>query len=405
MTNMKKIFNSKLWLCPIVYLMFCLAACDDAQNDAIDSRIYIAESTSLSYEAKKVTVDDKGSVVSVTPRAGKNVVNDVEVTLGLNPQAIDIYNAKNGTNYIAIPEELFTLEHNKVVIKKGESLAPTVKISIKPLSQEMIDSGNKYALPVAITSVSGDAETLIGADVMIFIMDQVIITSVPILTGEKSIKMNMRKDYEVTQWSLEMRVNMSELGDGVTPGVGYPGPPSYQNQAIFSAGPGSTGTAADGEIYIRFGDGPIPGNILQVKTQGTQINCSTKFKNNQWYHLAFVCNGIKLTIYVNGNVDAVLDLPNKPLRLVKESFGLCNGSWMVTNAMFSEVRFWTTAISQSQIQNNMYAINPKSEGLEAYWKLNEGSGTTFKDATGNGNEGVALNGVVGWQDGIRSDGK
>ena len=121
--------------------------------------------------------------------------------------------------------------------------------------------------------------------------------------------------------------------------------------------------------------------------------------------MAFVCNGIKLTIYVNGNVDAVLDLPNKPLRLVKESFGLCNGSWMVTNAMFSEVRFWTTAISQSQIQNNMYAINPKSEGLEAYWKLNEGSGTTFKDATGNGNEGVALNGVVGWQDGIRSDGK
>ena len=51
--------------------------------------------------------------------------------------------------------------------------------------------------------------------------------------------MEMRQDYTVTQWSLEMRINMSELGDGVTPGVGYPGPPSYQNQAIFSAGPGN----------------------------------------------------------------------------------------------------------------------------------------------------------------------
>ena len=80
---------------------------------------------------------------------------------------------------------------------------------------------------------------------------------------------------------------MSELGDGVTPGVGYPGSPSYQNQAIFSAGPGN-GIAEDGEIYIRFGDGPIPGNILQIKTQGTQVNAATKFKNNQWYHLAFV---------------------------------------------------------------------------------------------------------------------
>ena len=28
--------------------------------------------------------------------------------------------------------------------------------------------------------------------------------------------------------------------------------------------------------------------------------------NNQWYHLAFVCDGVKLTIYVNGNIDANL---------------------------------------------------------------------------------------------------
>ena len=115
--------------------------------------------------------------------------------------------------------------------------------------------------------------------------------------------------------------------------------------------------------------------LLQIKTQGTQVNAATKFKNNQWYHLAFVCDGVKLTIYVNGNIDATLDLPRKPLRLVKNSFGICNGDWMVTDAIVSEVRFWTTAISQSQIQNNMFAINPGTDGLEAYWKLNEGAGT------------------------------
>ena len=132
---------------------------------------------------------------------------------------------------------------------------------------------------------------------------------------------------------------------------------------------------------------------MQIKTQGTQVNAATKFKNNQWYHLAFVCDGVKLTIYVNGNIDATLDLPRKPLRLVKNSFGICNGDWMVTDAIVSEVRFWTTAISQSQIQNNMFA------------KLNEGAGTEFKDATGHGNKATAPNGVVRWVDGIRSDGK
>ena len=291
-----------------------------------------------------------------------------------------------------------------MAIKKGELVAPTVKVTIDPLTKEMLDSGDKFALPVAITAVSGGQQTLEGADVMIYIMDQVIITSAPVLTGTKPITMEMRQDYTVTQWSLEMRINMSELGDGVTPGVGYPGPPSYQNQAIFSAGPGN-GIAEDGEIYIRFGDGPIPGNILQIKTQGTQVNAATKFKNNQWYHLAFVCDGVKLTIYVNGNIDATLDLPRKPLRLVKNSFGICNGDWMVTDAIVSEVRFWTTAISQSQIQNNMFAINPGTDGLEAYWKLNEGAGTEFKDATGHGNKATAPNGVVRWVDGIRSDGK
>lgn len=401
---MRNIIKLKLAAILALCSMYFMAGCDDAKNDAIDSRVYIAESSSLSYESRKIVLDENGSSVSLTPRAGKNVTEDIEVTLGLNPAALDIYNAKNGTNYVSLPEGSYTLEQEKVVIKKGESLAPTVKVNIKPLTKEQSNSGDKYALPIAITSVSGNTEALVGADVMIYIMDQVIITSVPVLTGTNSITLNMQKDYTVTQWSLEMRINMSELGDGVTPGIGRPGPPSYQNQAIFTAGPGN-GIAEDGEIYIRFGDGPIPGNILQIKTQGTQVNAATKFKNNQWYHLAFVCDGIKLTVYVNGNVDATLDLPKKPLLLVKNSFGLCNGSWLVTEAMVSELRFWTTAISQSQIQNNMFAINPKTEGLEGYWKLNEGSGSAFEDVTGHGNNGVAPAGVVRWVDGIRSDGK
>ena len=54
-------------------------------------------------------------------------------------------------------------------------MAPTVKVTIDPLTKEMLDSGDKFALPVAITAVSGGQQTLEGADVMIYIMDQVII--------------------------------------------------------------------------------------------------------------------------------------------------------------------------------------------------------------------------------------
>lgn len=36
-------------------------------------------------------------------------------------------------------------------------------------------------------------------------------------------------------------------------------------------------------------------------------------------------------------------------------------------------------------------MDPKSEGLVAYWKFNEGSGSTVVDRTGNGNDAVAKN--------------
>ena len=32
----------------------------------------------------------------------------------------------------------------------------------------------------------------------------------------------------------------------------------------------------------------------------------------------------------------------------------------------------------------MCAVDPKSEGLKAYWKFNEGEGYIFKDSSGNG---------------------
>ena len=99
----------------------------------------------------------------------------------------NIYNTKSGTNYKSMPEGSYSFDQKTVVIKKGELVAPTVKVTIDPLTKEMLDSGDKFALPVAITAVSGGQQTLEGADVMIYIMDQVIITSAPVLTVQNQL--------------------------------------------------------------------------------------------------------------------------------------------------------------------------------------------------------------------------
>jgi signal transduction histidine kinase len=45
----------------------------------------------------------------------------------------------------------------------------------------------------------------------------------------------------------------------------------------------------------------------------------------------------------------------------------------------SEARIWSVVRSASQIQNNMTQVSPKSVGLEAYWRFNEGQGNVFED--------------------------
>ena len=45
----------------------------------------------ISYESKKVTVAEEGSVVTVTPRSGQIATEDIEVTLGLSPKSCLLY--------------------------------------------------------------------------------------------------------------------------------------------------------------------------------------------------------------------------------------------------------------------------------------------------------------------------
>ncbi len=52
-----------------------------------------------------------------------------------------------------------------------------------------------------------------------------------------------------------------------------------------------------------------------------------------------------------------------------------------------EVRIWSYARNGTDIQDNMNTELTGSEpGLVAYYKMNEGSGSTLHDATGNGND-------------------
>ena len=50
------------------------------------------------------------------------------------------------------------------------------------------------------------------------------------------------------------------------------------------------------------------------------------------------------------------------------------------------MRVWNVYRPAEEISTKTYIVDPHSEGLIAYWKFNEGTGSKIIDHTGNGND-------------------
>lgn len=387
---MKSLYR-KLGLLSVVLMGLSFSACDDAKYKPVDTGLYLAETNTKSLVGKKIISADDGHYnFTITPRLISPMDQDVTMSLGIDKDFLNQYNARYGTSLEVVPDEYVEFSNKEITLKAGEVLSSTVEVTIKPLSKEMVDSGKKYALPVGIIGAS--TSLLAGASSILYQLEKTPIVTVPILNSRNNAKFNMISDYSLTQWSVEFCVNIDRLGTGIG---------QLNNQAMFSA---FAPDGMDGEIYTRFGDAPIKGNIFQIKNQGTQINSNMEFSTNTWYHLAVVCDGATLSLYVNGELDNQIAVTGKVTNLGKDKFGFGNTDYLKANVKVSELRFWTKAISQTQIKENMYSIDPTTEGLEAYWKLDEGSGNDFKDYTGHGNNGRSV-GTTVWSPNERLDGK
>lgn len=134
----------------------------------------------------------------------------------------------------------------------------------------------------------------------------------------------------------------------------------------------------------------------------SKVKSSMNIPADEWVHIAAVLDGENktVTIYQNGQSvgSAAMDPDIRPVDLTEtypgyegeQKFYL--GRSYANNRDFcglmSEVRVWNRALSAAEInaENHFYTVDPNSEGLVAYWKMNEGEGYIIKDHTANGND-------------------
>lgn len=380
--------NSKSILAGMALGALLLTGCNDAEYDTLSNQAYILQTNTNANSSLKLTVGAEVATTTLNVRLSDVANVESRYRLVYDTAVVNEYNRLNETPYASLPQESFSLSSEETTIKAGTSVSTPITLTVPPYSEALKASGKKYAIGFRLENTSGNASVLPSGSKIVYILDQVVIQPVVVLDQSHYVSQNLVKNYPLTEWTVEMNINKHVLYTEVGRG---------NNQAIFGAGPD--------EIYIRFGDAPIEGNRLQIKTQGTQMNSLALFNEHTWYHLAFVCTGTKLYLYVNGQLDNSMDLPGKTTNV--NSINICSPStYWLGNAMYSEVRFWQRARSQAEIANNMYACDPTTPGLITYYKMNEGEGYSFRDASGNGNN-AETNGqaVPEWIQDVRIDGK
>ncbi|MCF8261704.1 MAG: FG-GAP-like repeat-containing protein [Melioribacteraceae bacterium] len=140
------------------------------------------------------------------------------------------------------------------------------------------------------------------------------------------------------------------------------------------------------QIYFRIFNG----------TSGYSTNESSVLTvANTWQHVAGVYDGSKVKIYINGILkDEASASGNIAANTQPVTIGGRVGQTQGFDGEIDEVSLWSTALSQTEIQEIMHReisnSHPKYADLISYWKLNEGENNVAVDSKGS-NQGTLTN--------------
>ena len=113
--------------------------------------------------------------------------------------------------------------------------------------------------------------------------------------------------------------------------------------------------------------------------------------DGKWHNVVFTVDANGGKLYVDGTLKNSLGWTGTPGAAGTTTplhIG-SDGSGFTLNGQIDDVQIWNRALSASDIQNNTNAsLSGTESGLLAYYRLDEGKGTTAKDATANHFDGT-----------------
>lgn len=361
-----------------------LASCqEDTEN--FDNKVFSPTVNPVSnILVKEGTTAETGYVQA---HMSKNEGFDVNVTFGVIADKVADYNSIYNQEAELLPQGFYEIPEPTATITAGMVQTPRVPVNF--INLETLDVSKLYVLPVGIVSAPFDH---MSNYVTYFVVREASIINVVANMTKTAATFNATEP-EAPQLSGMEKITVEALL--------YP--TAFPNMLATIMG-------QEGYFLVRVGDAGLDPNQIQIATSNGNItDPSWKLDVNVWTFLTFTYdtttgaaevyfNGVKKGATQYGNFRQPVNWntgagnfeggdSGKPFFYV--GFAWDNNRWFEGN--MSELRVWNRVLSQEDITAplHFYTVDPQSDGLVAYWKLDEGAGNIFHDST-NGYDLVCM---------------
>jgi hypothetical protein len=358
--------------------------CDD--HASFDNNVYINASSKTNSVLLKSTIETAERTFQVA--LAKPEERDVTITIKADASLVGTYNEGYYDEALILPDGYYTISDPEVTINAGSVRSTGITVSFDKLND--LDREQKYVLPVTIDNAN--VGILQSARTMYYVFKAAALINVVADLEKNNVYVNWAKP--------EVVIGMRQLTAEALIYVR-----NFDKML-------STVMGIEGQFLIRIGDSGIPSNQLQIATSnGNFTSSGLAIPTNEWVHIAMTydADATTINVYINGKnlyttTEADADAVNWGVEHSDESDGKPRCFWIGYSynsdrylaGMISECRLWNRVLTYNEINatNHFYEVKPDSEGLVAYWKLDDGGGQKITDYSVNENHATASNAVT-----------
>lgn len=345
-------------------------------------------STKSYFEETYVPLEVRDEVTlsyALTTRTSSPVTQETTISYHLGTaEDVEEYNKKNNTEYLPFAMENVAIPVATGKISAGGVSSSPVAVELKGLDK--VEAGKTFLVPIHFDS-DASAPAIPSAQTMF-------------LALQKPVQIKSVGFFRQSRWGSGGNwISLPRLTDYTFESVTYEAlihPLEWRSN--------NTVMGVEGKLILRIGDegGGLARNKIQI-AGSKQFHYDSGLDAGKWYHVAFTFdhNTGKAIIYVNGK--NVVSSDWDQIADIREGFAVGqvpHFMWGTRpfHGYMAEVRLWNVARSESEIQQNMLKVDPKTDGLVVYYHLNgedinnRDGKWSITDATGHGLDGIPNDG-------------